>query len=185
MYTPKFANISLVCCSVEGMMTSWYFWCDPLPFFGQMRPETFSWIFSSTSCSPPLRSIVNEWNFRKSLLIKCWRGGSSPLKEFYEFTHVGGNLGISWGWGVFGGGGLALLSVHDADHGRSAPDKEMQICRQIIGADQRRSLRVHHIWWNNETLNRKMIALGEPPSEKKSALELVKVLVTTPHIWKS
>ena len=98
---------------------------------------------------------------------------------------VGGNLGISWGWGVFGGGGLALLSVHDADHGRSAPDKEMQICRQIIGADQRRSLRVHHIWWNNETLNRKMIALGESPSEKKSALELVKVLVTTPHIWTS
>ena len=50
---------------------------------------------------------------------------------------VGGNLGISWGWGVFGGGGLALLSVHDADHRRSAPDKEMQIRRQIIGADQR------------------------------------------------
>ena len=30
-----------------------------------------------------------------------------------------------------------------------------------------------------------MIALGESPSGKKSALEFVKVLVTTLHIWKS
>ena len=46
----------------------------------------------------------------------------------------GGEVGVGYVWR---GAGRLLLSMHDADHGRSAPDKEMQIRRQIIGADQR------------------------------------------------
>ena len=65
-----------------------------------------------------------------------WMEGAAYSRNSMNSHMFGGDSGY-WGGVCLEGAGRVLLSMHDADHGRSAADKEMQIRRQIIGADLR------------------------------------------------